>query len=76
VQYSKLNLPVEDFSQLPLDLVLGKKDLKSLQAMLAQISEGQGRSAQDRDKTERIAQSSGWEKPSLYLMYRIAKCHA
>ena len=24
---------------------------------------------------ERIAQNSGWEKPSLYLMYRVAKCH-
>lgn len=76
VQYSKLNLPIEDFSQLPLDLVLGKKDLKSLQAMLAQASEGQGRSTQDRVKSERITQSSGWEKPSLYLMYRVAKCHA
>ena len=43
--------------------------------MLAQAGEAHGRNQQERIKAERIAQNSGWEKPSLYLMYRVAKCH-
>ena len=73
--YSKLDLPVSDFAHLPCDLAPGKRDLKTLQAMISRAGETHNTSQQEQIKAERIAHNAGWEKPSLYLMYRVAKCH-